>query len=335
MGFNYRQILIVGRNRRAGELARSIRDMPELGLRVVGFVDALNGEARETGDCSGDLLGTIEDLPRIIKEQVVDEVYITLPLKSFYSEAENLIRLCETVGLEAKIPTNLFDLRKCKSTISHELDVAVIDLYTSPKMDIQMVLKRLMDMVIASFLLVLLLPLFVLVAFLIKLTSQGPVLFRQERVGYNGRSFTLYKFRTMVHNAEVLKDSLLALNEMDGPVFKIRKDPRITKVGSVLRKTSVDELPQLINVLKGDMSLVGPRPPVPREVIDYALSDRRRLSMKPGMTGIWQISGSCRNDISFERWMEMDKEYIDQWSLWLDIKILMRTIPAVIKCSGA
>ena len=332
-GYNYRQILVVGRNDRAARLARSVQEMPELGLKIVGFIDAPNGSRDHDLDYPFELLGTIDDCPRIIREHVIDEIYITLPLKSFYAEAEKLVRLCETVGLEVKIPTNLFDVRKCKSTISHDLDVAVIDLYTSPKMDFQLVLKRLMDICVSTALLLLTFPLFLLVAVLIKLTSEGPVFFRQERVGYNGRTFTLYKFRTMVKNAEQMKKDLLELNEMDGPVFKIRNDPRITRVGHVLRKTSIDELPQLINVLKGDMSLVGPRPPVPNEVVQYQLSDRRRLSMKPGMTGIWQVSG--RNNVSFEKWMEMDRQYIDQWSLWLDLKILARTVPVILRGSGA
>jgi lipopolysaccharide/colanic/teichoic acid biosynthesis glycosyltransferase len=158
-------------------------------------------------------------------------------------------------------------------------------------------------------------------------------LFKQQRIGYNGRRFKLLKFRTMVHNAEVLQKDLWHHNEMDGPVFKMKNDPRVTPIGKILRRLSLDELPQLVNVLKGDMSLVGPRPPLLSEVNQYDLKDRRRLSMKPGMTGMWQAYG--RNTISFEKWMEMDREYIDRWSLWLDCKILFKTIPAVLRCSGS
>jgi len=168
---------------------------------------------------------------------------------------------------------------------------------------------------------------------LIKATSKGPVFFVQQRIGYNGRLFNCLKFRTMIENAEEIKKDLKKLNEMDGPVFKIKNDPRITKVGRFLRKTSIDELPQIINVLKGDMSLVGPRPPVPDEVSQYELEDRRRLSMRPGITCIWQVNG--RNAIGFDKWMELDRQYIDNWSLWLDIKILAKTIPAVLRGSGA
>jgi lipopolysaccharide/colanic/teichoic acid biosynthesis glycosyltransferase len=176
-------------------------------------------------------------------------------------------------------------------------------------------------------------PVFLIVSILIKTDSKGPVFFRQQRVGYNGRLFTCLKFRTMINNAEESRDELLHLNEMTGPVFKITHDPRMTRMGRFLRQTSLDELPQFINVLKGDMSLVGPRPPLPSEVEQYQCEDRRRLSMKPGITCLWQVSG--RSNIPFEKWMELDKEYIDNWSLKLDLKILVKTIPAVLRGSGA
>jgi lipopolysaccharide/colanic/teichoic acid biosynthesis glycosyltransferase len=170
-------------------------------------------------------------------------------------------------------------------------------------------------------------------ALAIRLTSAGPVLFRQERVGLNGRRFSLYKFRTMIVDAERQRDALLSLNEMDGPVFKISRDPRVTPVGAFLRRSSLDELPQLFNVLWGQMSLVGPRPPIPSEVRQYEAWQRRRLSMKPGITCLWQVNG--RNKIGFRQWMAMDLEYIDKWSLGLDLKILAQTIPAVLKREGA
>ncbi len=186
---------------------------------------------------------------------------------------------------------------------------------------------------VSSIALFLLLPLFLLVSLLIKLDSRGPIFFIQERVGLNKRRFKLFKFRTMTPNAEELRDQLAELNEVSGPVFKIKNDPRLTRVGKWLRKMSIDELPQLINVLIGNMSLVGPRPPIPTEVEQYKWRDRRRLSMKPGITCLWQVNG--RSNVPFERWMELDKEYIDNWSLWLDFKILAKTIPAVIRGSGA
>jgi len=254
-------------------------------------------------------------------------------MKSFYSEIEKIISLCERVGVEVKIPTDLFSQKLARSTITSYHDVQVIDYYTSPKMTWRLMIKRMIDVLISSLLLVILAPIILIIAILIKATSEGPIHFTQQRIGYNGRIFACLKFRTMVKNAEELKKDITELNEMDGPVFKIKNDPRITKIGRFLRKTSIDELPQLFNVLKGDMSLVGPRPPVPSEVCEYELSDRRRLSMRPGITCSWQVNG--RNSIPFKKWMALDREYIDNWSLWLDIKILAKTIPAILSRKGA
>ena len=332
-GYNYRWALIVGQNSRAATLVKGIEETPEMGLKILGFIDALEGLPLDKAFEKLARLGTLEDLESIFRSHVVDEVFIFLPIKSFYSQIETILKICEVVGVEVKIPTDLFSARLAKSKVSSYGDFSVIDLYTSPRMSWQLLVKRLLDLIVSSVVLVLLFPLLVVVALLIKMTSSGPVFFKQKRVGYNGRFFICLKFRTMVTNAEQLKDSLAELNEMDGPVFKIKDDPRATRVGKILRRMSIDELPQLINVLKGDMSLVGPRPPIPSEVEKYDLSWLRRLSMKPGMTCLWQVSG--RNTISFEKWMELDKEYIDNWSLWLDLKILAQTIPAILKASGA
>ena len=332
-GYNYRQILIVGRNDRAAKLIKRIEESPELGLRILGFIDAPNGKNDVSFSANYRLLGELDDLERILRADVVDEVFVFLPIKSFYSKIEEILRICENVGVEVKIPTELFSLKIAKSTVSRYGAVSVIDLYTSPKMNWQLFVKRLIDVAASIILLLLLSPLFVMVSILIKGTSKGPIFFKQQRVGYNGRIFNCLKFRSMVENAEMLQKDLLKMNEMEGPVFKIKNDPRVTKVGRVLRKTSIDELPQLINVLKGDMSLVGPRPPIPSEVNEYILKDRRRLSMRPGITCLWQVNG--RNAIPFERWMELDKDYIDNWSLMLDFKILLKTLPSVLRGSGA
>jgi exopolysaccharide biosynthesis polyprenyl glycosylphosphotransferase len=205
---------------------------------------------------------------------------------------------------------------------------------STPDISWQLVAKRVMDIVGSAFGLLILGPFVMLpAAIAIKLNSPGPILFRQKRSGLHGRLFTMLKFRSMVSNAEMLRVELEAFNEMTGPVFKIKEDPRVTKVGRFLRKTSIDEFPQLWNVLMGDMSLVGPRPPIPTEVQQYDPWHRRRLSMKPGLTCLWQISG--RNTVAFDQWMKLDLEYIDNWSLWLDIKILLRTIPVVLTGLGA
>lgn len=328
-GYDFREILIIGRNDRSAELLKKIEESPELGLHILGLLDAPNGENDFTFPPNYKFMGGLDNLEKILRDQVVDEVFIFLPIRSFYSEIDKILRICEHVGVEVKIPTDLFSLKLAKSTVSLYGDVSVIDLYTSPKMTWQLIAKRLIDITASSVLLILLSPLFGVVSFLIKRTSKGPVFFKQQRVGYNGRLFNCLKFRTMVENAEELRDDLLELNEMGGPVFKIRNDPRLTTLGKILRKTSIDEMPQFINVLRGDMSLVGPRPPIPSEVKEYELMDRRRLSMRPGITCLWQING--RNSIPFEKWMELDREYIDQWSLWFDLKILIKTIPAVFK----
>lgn len=331
-GYNYREILIVGRNDRAAQLVKKIEESPELGLRILGFLDAPNG--KDNGFfLNYKLIGGLNDMEEILRNQVVDEVFVFLPIKSFYSEIDKILHICENIGVEVKIPTDLFNLKLAKSTVSRYGAVSVIDLYTSPKITWQLLIKRLIDITASAVFLILLSPLFAVVSILIKGTSRGPVFFKQKRVGYNSRLFTCLKFRTMLKNAEDLKKDLLKMNEIEGPVFKIKNDPRVTKVGRVLRKTSIDELPQLINVFKGDMSLVGPRPPIPSEVIQYDFKDRRRLSMRPGITCLWQVKG--RNAIPFEKWMELDREYIDNWSLMLDLKILLKTFPVVLKGSGA
>jgi exopolysaccharide biosynthesis polyprenyl glycosylphosphotransferase len=197
-----------------------------------------------------------------------------------------------------------------------------------------MMIKRALDVLGSLLLLLLLAPLFSIVALLIKLTSEGDVFFLQERVGYNKRKFLIYKFRTMVPNAEKMMAELENLNEVSGPVFKIKNDPRMTRLGKLLRRTSIDELPQLFNVLKGDMSLVGPRPLPVRDYQGFNEDwQRRRFSVRPGITCLWQVTGRC--SITFEQWMKLDLQYLDEWSLWLDLKILARTIPAVLKGSGA
>lgn len=330
-GYNFRNVLVVGWNDRSAKFLKWVKESPEFGLHLLGIIDAPNGSHPQTLNPTP--LGGLKDLEPILRNQVVDEVFVFLPIKSFYSEIEEVLNICERVGIETKIPTDPFNRHFSRAKISIYGDLPVINFYSSPKMNVQLIIKRLLDIIISAVILILFFPVLLVVALLIKITSEGPIFFKQTRVGYNGRIFTCIKFRTMVKGADEFKKDLLHLNEMDGPVFKIRKDPRATKVGRILRKISIDEIPQFINVLMGDMSMVGPRPPVPEEVTQYDLNYRKRLSMKPGITCFWQING--RNKISFEKWMELDKQYIDRWSLWLDIRIMAKTIPAVLKRSGA
>jgi exopolysaccharide biosynthesis polyprenyl glycosylphosphotransferase len=243
------------------------------------------------------------------------------------------VSLCELHGIAIRFNSQIFNLRGAQVPTDWDENPNVLAVLGSGEVW-PAVAKRVIDAAVSSVLLVLLAPLLVVVAGLVKLTSPGPAFFRQTRVGLNKRQFRMYKFRTMVANAEQLQDELLSRNEMTGPVFKVRKDPRVTPFGRFLRRTSIDEIPQLLNVLRGEMSLVGPRA---MSLRDYQLFDkdwqRRRFSVKPGITCLWQING--RNGIPFEKWMELDMQYIDKWSLWLDLKILARTLPAVLRGTGA
>ena len=333
-GHNLRHILILGTNARAIHFARKIVAAPEQGYRLVGFADddwPLMHEFKATGlklicDSSG--------VAEFLRHNVVDEVAIYLPLRSYYEHAAQMATVCEQHGIILRFDTDIFNLKLAKPR------VVVAD--GDPQIATPGVLsegwpflfKRTIDLTISLIALLLMAPLLLVTAALIKLTSPGSIFFEQQRVGLNKRKFTMYKFRTMVPDAERIQEELLHLNEMTGPVFKITNDPRITPIGKILRKTSIDELPQLLNVLKGDMSLVGPRA-IPMR--DYQLFDedwqRRRFSVPPGITCLWQIKG--RSSLPFEQWMELDMEYIDKWSIWLDIQILARTIPAVIKGTGA
>jgi exopolysaccharide biosynthesis polyprenyl glycosylphosphotransferase len=333
-GRNTRQMLIIGTGKRAQKFAYKINNSPELGYHILGFVDdQWEGLKAFNNNTGWKFLGDFGIVQALLKEKVVDEVVVSLPVKSYYSEITSIINLCEEQGIIVRLLSDLFDLKIAKSNVDYVDDIPCLTLHSTPIEHYNLLLKRFLDVVLSSILLVFLSPLMLLVSFLIKLDSTGPVFFTQERMGLNKRRFRLFKFRTMVNNAEQMRNKLNSLNEVAGPVFKIRNDPRLTEVGKILRKTSIDELPQFINVLKGEMSLVGPRPPIPSEVEQYQWKDRRRLSMKPGITCLWQING--RSTVPFEKWMELDREYIDNWSLSLDFKILAKTIPAIIRGSGA
>ena len=279
------------------------------------------------------LCGTSGELEAALKLRPVDEVYFASTALEHGGQVQAAIRTCETLGVPFALPTCGYRLTRARlASVGANADGYSHFRSVKPK-PLQWFLKRLFDIAASGAALAFLSPLLVAAAILVKLTSRGPVLFRQERVGMNGRTFHMLKFRSMVVNAEELKGLLLASNEQSGPVFKMKRDPRVTAVGRFMRKHSIDELPQLVNVLRGDMSLVGPRPPVPGEVAKYEAWQRRRLSVRPGLTCVWQVSG--RNEISFEDWMLLDMRYIDHWSLASDFGLILRTVPVVLTGRGA
>ncbi len=330
-GYNQENLLIVGTGKRARDFIKDVKAHSNWGLHIVGLIDddpKLFGKEVE----GYRVLGRLQDIGFIVNRLVIDRVIFVVP-RLWLDRIENAILECEKVGVSTSISLDLYNLHIAKARQTDFNGFPLLEFYTFYAKEWQLFIKRLLDILISAAALLFFSPIMLLVAILIRLTSKGSVFFRQTRIGLNGRKFILYKFRSMVANAEALKDNLRSSNEMDGPVFKIKHDPRITPIGYIIRKTSIDELPQFINVLKGDMSIVGPRPPLVSEVEHYEIWQRRRLSLKPGITCIWQVSG--RNQIGFDEWMRMDLEYIDRWSLALDLKLMFRTFWVVITGYGA
>jgi exopolysaccharide biosynthesis polyprenyl glycosylphosphotransferase len=330
-GESYRFILMVGTDDQALKLAQEIENHRDLGFRILGFLytqdpnppERLNGYP---------ILGHAQNLLLLLEREVIDEVIFAVSSEELRN-MDHLLLACEERGITARVILNFFP-HAISRTHLEELDgFPLLTFSTTPKNELILFLRRILDFSASLFILFLLSPFILVLTVLIRMDTPGPALYRQVRCGLNGRKFTCYKFRSMYTWAEEKKQEILHLNLMSGPVFKAKNDPRITRVGRFLRRTSLDELPQLFNVLKGDMSFVGPRPPLPAEVVKYKGWERRRLSMKPGITGLWQVSG--RNQVDFSEWVRMDLEYIDNWSLWLDFKILLKTIPAVLSGKGA
>jgi len=317
----------------AGPLARStVHDLSRhASVQLLGAF-TLQGESAHPS-LGVNVLGTARDLDRFLVRQQVDEVYLCAHVGQHHAELQALIELLEHVGMPFALPAHPFRLHRAMPTHPNMTREGYIHYRNGAPHPIQLRGKRAFDIVFSAAMLLVLAPLFGVIAALIKLTSKGPVFFRQTRVGLRGRRFEIYKFRSMVHDAEELKSRLLAFNELHGPVFKIRQDPRITSFGRLLRRFSLDELPQFINVLIGDMSIVGPRPPLPDEVAQYAPWQRRRTSVRPGLTCFWQVEG--RNKINFDEWMYLDLKYVDHWSLARDLGLVLRTVPAVLSGHGA
>lgn len=332
-GHKLKKLLVIGGGQRARKFIRRASSEKAFGYRLLGYLESdpqLSGH-----DLHGVAWrGRVEDLAHIISSEVVDDVVIALPIKSHYAQIEIVLALLEEQGLAAHLLSDFFPQRMARYQALEWRGMHLLSLHSAPPFSWRMEVKRLVDIGLGAVLLVLSGPLMLLLAVLIKLDSVGPVLFAQERMGYNKRRFRMYKFRTMTVDAEARLAAIEHLNEKSGPIFKIRHDPRITRVGRWLRRTSLDELPQLFNVLAGDMSLVGPRPLSLRDALGLSEAwQKRRFSVMPGLTCLWQVSG--RSNLSFEEWMQLDLEYIDRWTLGLDCLILLRTVPAVLQREGA
>jgi exopolysaccharide biosynthesis polyprenyl glycosylphosphotransferase len=331
-GRNLRFAVVVGSGKRARELITKLED-PHTGYRVLGYVD--ESKVTSTGDVANiSYLGPVEALPSIIAANVVDEVFVVLPVRSQYDATARVISHCEDQGVVCHLPCDIIVPEFGTQEFGIFANTPIVTLVRSRVPLWYQGVKRLLDIGISSVLLTALSPLFCLAAIAIKIDSRGPVFFVQQRVGKNKRLFSLLKFRTMTVGSEAAQKDIEHLNEAQGPVFKIRNDPRVTPLGRWLRKTSIDELPQLVNVLFGQMSLVGPRPLPQRDVGGFTSDwQRRRFSVRPGITCLWQVSG--RSHLSFNQWMELDMQYIDDRNLWLDLKILAKTFSVVLLQTGA
>jgi exopolysaccharide biosynthesis polyprenyl glycosylphosphotransferase len=328
--------VIVGTSPPAVEMARMVESGEDLGNRIVAF---LRGQPVDDGAMFQDgalrrayPLKNLATLPKMLQDHVVDEVIFAVD-KQELEQMEELFLSCEEEGVKTRVLVNFFPRLHSDVYLEKLQSVPLLTFGAAPENEYLLFLKRIFDVMFSALLLVLLSPFFLLVAILVKLTSEGPVFYSQIRCGLNGRRFRLYKFRSMFKDAEQRRAEVEHLNELDGPAFKISRDPRTTPLGRYLRRMSIDEWPQLYNILKGEMSFVGPRPPIPEEVERYERWQRRRLRMKPGLTCLWALEG--RSQLDFRSWMRLDLDYIERWSLMLDFKILCRTIPRVLSGRGA
>jgi len=331
-GVNYLKVIIIGTGNRAEKLAKTLKQHLEWGVHIVGHLDTDPSKVGQTVD-GAPVLGTVDSISKILNDQVIDEVIMAVP-RSMISDVEGIVDACEEEGVKFRWMADMFDLRIARMRLVECGDIPILTFEPVAQSEVKLMIKRIFDLFMVLLALPIILPIFVLIAIAIKLDSPGPVFFVQQRVGLRKRLFPLLKFRSMHVDADEKIKDLEHLNEADGPIFKIKNDPRVTRVGKIIRKTSMDELPQLLNVIRGQMSLVGPRPMSIRDVnlFDKGIQ-RKRFSVRPGITCIWQVSG--RSNLPFEKWLELDLEYIDNWSLSLDFKILLKTIPAVLRGSGA
>lgn len=329
-GHNTRNVVILGNETTIPFIDNFIKakDWGYNLVAIVSYDDVFKGRYKKAH-----IVKKQETLKKYVTVNAIDDIFYCLPVNDKSYNIELLLKESEEIGVTLHIMQPSLDQKQFRKSLSNKQSKYKFVTYqTIPKSYMCLKLKDMFDFIFSSFIVIVLFPLFALIALLIKANDGGPVFFKQERIGLNGRRFTCYKFRSMVVDAEAMLEGLQDKNESDGPTFKIEKDPRITKIGCILRKTSLDELPQFLNVIKGDMSVVGPRPPLLKEVKLYERCQLRRLSMKPGITCIWQVKG--RNKVSFQEWMQMDLEYIDKWSLWEDAKLILGTVGVIFKMSG-
>jgi exopolysaccharide biosynthesis polyprenyl glycosylphosphotransferase len=326
------KVLIIGSMERALFLSGTLKDNSEWGIDIVGYLDIDPGFIGKKV-CDGRILGTIADINAILKQHVIDEVIVAIP-RTLLADVDGIASACEEEGVKFCFMADIFNLSAARISLTKLGLVPILELEPVALDESKLLLKRAFDITLTLLSLPFFLPIFAVIAIAIKLDDGGPVFFTQERVGFKKRLFPLFKFRTMHENAEEMLKGIEHLNEAEGPNFKISNDPRITRIGRFLRRTSLDELPQLFNVLRGEMSLVGPRPMSIRDVNLFNKGiQRKRFSVKPGITCIWQVSG--RNNLPFSKWLELDLQYIDDWNLTLDLLILLKTIPVVVLRKGA
>lgn len=330
-GWGVRRLLVVGASDISKMVMQSVMSRPDLGYQLVGFVEHRQvGGGQDFGRFRS--LGTVADIPPLLANAEVDEVIMAVPA-SAHEEALSVLALCEQHGVGLKLVPDLFEMSLSRVRVDDIAGIPLLDVREQPLRRAERAVKRVIDIAGALVVLALSAPLFGILALLIKVQSDGPILLRQRRVGLDGHEFICLKFRTMRPDAPLLQSALVGRNDSDGPLFKMRDDPRCTPLGRHMRRWSLDELPQFWNVLRGEMSLVGPRPGLPEEVALYDAGQRRRLEVNPGITGIWQVSG--RSDLSFDEMVLMDINYVDNWSITLDVKILVRTVLAVLARHGA
>ena len=327
-GYNTRYMLVVGTGALAQDFADLVETRASLGIRVIGHLSVPN---EETPVVTRPILGTIDAIEEVFHTRIVDEVAACLP-RDQAGYLEPVANLAANEGKTVRIPVDLHEGALLNAREEEFEGLLIRSLVHDGYRDAGLVIKRLIDIVGSAIGLIVLSPVLLATAIAIRLRDGAPILFRQTRVGLHGRPFTIIKFRTMSPDAERRMGEVAHLNERRGAAFKVTNDPRLSRLGRTLRSTSIDELPQLWNVLRGEMSLVGPRPPLPAEVVEYDVWHRRRLSMKPGITGLWQVE--MRHEPNFDRWVELDLKYIDRWTLWLDLRILLRTMPSVLMARG-